>query len=81
MDAGEDKKVSREEFTSETVRNKLETVKLKFEKTKHKHKTTLSMTNTQIRKFTIENLHNKYDTVTKTKTHIAKIKVIVRGCS
>ena len=28
MDAGEDKKVSREEFTSETVRNKLETVKL-----------------------------------------------------
>ena len=26
MDAGEDKKVSREEFTSETVRNKLETV-------------------------------------------------------
>ena len=26
LDAGEDKKVSREEFTSETVRNKLETV-------------------------------------------------------
>ena len=46
MDAGEDKKVSREEFTSETVRNKLETVitdyfKPQFLYQKHKYKSLL----------------------------------------
>ena len=47
--------------------------KIDIEKTKHKHKTTLSMTNTQIQKFTSENLHNKLETVKKKKTHIAEI--------